>query len=76
VSRRVHQISCGAVAMLCAASLPASSQPYPAKSVRFVVPFAPGGPTDILGRELVYERSRELVKGDLARAAGFRVFKR
>ena len=29
-----------------------------------------------MGRELVYERSRELVKGDLARAASFREFKR
>lgn len=29
-----------------------------------------------MGRELVYERSREDVKGDLARAAGFRDFKR
>ena len=29
-----------------------------------------------MGRELVYERSREEVKADLARAAGFRDFKR
>ena len=29
-----------------------------------------------MGRELVYERSREDVKSDLARAAGFRDFKR
>jgi len=29
-----------------------------------------------LGREIVYERSREDVKADLARAAGFRDFKR
>ena len=29
-----------------------------------------------LGREIVYERSREDVKGDLARAAGFREFQR
>ena len=29
-----------------------------------------------MGRELVYERSREDVKADLARAAGFRDFKR
>jgi len=29
-----------------------------------------------MGREIVYERSREDVKGDLARAAGFRDFKR
>ena len=28
------------------------------------------------GREIVYERSREDVKADLARAAGFREFKR
>jgi len=28
------------------------------------------------GREIVYERTREQVKGDLARAAGFRDFKR
>jgi hypothetical protein len=29
-----------------------------------------------MGRELVYERSREDVKADLVRAAGFRDFKR
>ena len=29
-----------------------------------------------MGREIVYERSREDVKNDLARAAGFRDFKR
>ena len=29
-----------------------------------------------MGREIVYERSREQVKADLARAAGFRNFKR
>ncbi len=29
-----------------------------------------------LGREIVYERSREDVKGDLAREAGFRDFRR
>jgi hypothetical protein len=29
-----------------------------------------------MGREIVYERSREDVKGDLARAAGFQDFKR
>jgi hypothetical protein len=29
-----------------------------------------------MGREVVYERSREQVKADLARAAGFRDFRR
>jgi tripartite-type tricarboxylate transporter receptor subunit TctC len=33
-----------------ALSPPAMAQPYPARTVRFIIPFPPGGPTDILGR--------------------------
>src|SRR5262245_23137801 len=29
---------------------PASAQPYPAKSVKLIVPFAPGGGSDVIGR--------------------------
>ena len=29
---------------------PAFSQNYPAKAIRLIVPFAPGGPTDVQGR--------------------------
>ena len=37
-------------ALVAAFSFNASAQQYPAKAVRFIIPFPPGGPTDIMGR--------------------------
>ena len=50
-------------ALLCAvvAHMPALAQPtYPAKSVRMILPFAPGGPSDIIGRALSQKLTEQL----------------
>jgi tripartite-type tricarboxylate transporter receptor subunit TctC len=38
---------------------PAAAQAYPAKPVRFILPFPPGGPTDILGRTLAQKLTEQ-----------------
>ncbi len=52
--------------VVCAASLAfaaggvAHGQAYPAKAIRMVLPFPPGGPTDLLGRQLAQKLSEQV----------------
>ncbi len=45
---RFTAIAAGVLA--CLSATPVLSQSYPAKAVRIIIPFAPGGPTDLQGR--------------------------
>jgi tripartite-type tricarboxylate transporter receptor subunit TctC len=53
-----------AFAALAAAGLafaaPAAAQTFPTQQVTMVIPFAPGGPTDVVGRMLADVMGREL----------------
>jgi tripartite-type tricarboxylate transporter receptor subunit TctC len=58
--RRHALAAAGAMVAAVAASPFVWGQSYPARPVRVIVPFAPGGATDIIGRPILQELSKRL----------------
>lgn len=60
--RKIGRLAVCAAAMLSALAVtsPASAQQYPSRPVAVVVPFAAGGPTDVLARTLAVAMTRHL----------------
>ncbi|MGK6307443.1 Bug family tripartite tricarboxylate transporter substrate binding protein [Variovorax sp. DT-64] len=60
LSRRHFNVSLGAGLALAALAPAARAQDFPSKPIRIVVPFAPGGPTDLMARAIGKNMSTSL----------------
>src|SRR2546426_12689614 len=56
----LEKISAAALAILLALAGTASAQNYPTKPMTMIIPFAAGGPTDVLGRVMAQRLSEIL----------------
>ena len=57
-ARRLKVLAACALATVCAGA--AFAQQYPSKAIRMVMPFPPGGPTDVVGRLVAQKLSEQI----------------
>ena len=58
--KKILQAAAAAVLIMCFAPVAAMAQAYPAKAVRVVIPWPPGGSNDIVGRLVMQKMSENL----------------
>jgi tripartite-type tricarboxylate transporter receptor subunit TctC len=58
MTRHLARLACAAVVLLVAQA--ALAQPYPSRQITLIVPFAPGGPADFLGRLIGLKMGEDL----------------
>jgi tripartite-type tricarboxylate transporter receptor subunit TctC len=59
---RLHSFALKTAALLVALTAAAAAQDYPAKPVRLIIPFPPGGSNDVVGRMIATQLSEKLGK--------------